>query len=490
MKKFLLAMLGVTLIGSYSLPVLAADLGDTEVPGDVENLEATPYDGAIKLTWDRTTDDTGVGGYKISYGTQSVDGTTVTDYDSEEDVGNVDNYVLFDLTNDTKYYFSIYAYDMAGNESEFWATEVSATPSASAGEYVDTDAPQVAKAEATDIKHVKVTFSEEIELPEEDAINEFVIENDDTFETLEVTEAVMDEEDTKNKTVILTTADQEADASYTLTAGTGVADLAGNIIISGTSDTAVFVGSDKAVEEVAAFALVKVEVVDATHLLVTFNKSVVLDSTDPTSNFTVAEKADETVELAITAVELGDGSDQLANSTALLTTDEQTADAVYVLTVVDVVDADDATLAAGEDTLEFTAGADTGDNHGSDGVKDAADFLAKYVKDAEKYVVTLTWSVPADNADLTVEQLLYMSADKGAEYDKEATLEPDVETYEVKDLAAGEYWFKLTQKDKDGNETVGSVVKVVLTETGPGVLGLALVSLGLGKLASRKKAKK
>lgn len=476
-------------MSSYSLPVLAAVASDTEVPGDVENLEATPYDGVVKLTWDRTTDDTGVAGYILAYGTESVDGVTVTEYEEEEDVGNVDQYVLTSLTNDTKYYFSMYAYDVAGNESESWAIEVDTTPSVSAGEYVDTDAPQVAKAEAVDMKHVKVTFSEAVELPEEDAINEFVIENDDTFETLDVTEAVMDETDTKNKTVLLTTADQEADGSYTLTAGTGVADLAGNIIISGTSDTAVFVGSDKAVAGVVAFALVKAEVVDATHVLVTFNKSVVLDATDPTKNFEIAEKADGTKELAVTAVELGDAL-EVENSTALLTTDEQTADTVYVLTVADIVDADSATLAAGEDTLEFTAGEADGGNHGSSSAKDVADLLAKYVKDAEKYVVTLTWTVPADNADVTVEQLLYMSADKGAKYDKEATLEPDVKTYEVKDLSAGEYWFKLTQKDEDGNETVGSVTKVVLSETGPGLLGLALVSLGLGKLANRKKSKK
>ena len=55
-------------------------------------------------------------------------------------------------------------------------------------------------------------------------------------------------------------------------------------------------------------------------------------------------------------------------------------------------------------------------------------------------------------------------------------------------LEEGEdYWFKLTQSDNEGGETDGILVKVNLSQTGPGVAGLLLVSLGLGHWASKRR---
>ena len=114
---------------------------------------------------------------------------------------------------------------------------------------------------------------------------------------------------------------------------------------------------------------------------------------------------------------------------------------------------------------------------------------SRWYAEGEKYVVTLSWEIPEENVGDTVEQILYMSENIDSDFSKKASLEPDVTEYEVEDLEAGEYWFKLTQKDEAGNESVGVVKKIVLAETGPGVVGLLLVSLGLGRVFGKKKRK-
>ena len=50
--------------------------------------------------------------------------------------------------------------------------------------------------------------------------------------------------------------------------------------------------------------------------------------------------------------------------------------------------------------------------------------------------------------------------------------------------------FNLTQVDEAGNESEGVIKKVILSDTGPGIVGLVLVSLGLGRLYSRRKNRK
>jgi len=485
MKKFysllVTAALSVLLLNSISA---YAAVSDTTPPGDVEELTVTPYDGTVKLSWDPVTDDDRVAGYVISYGTTSVDGETVTDYDSSEDVGNVKNYVLDGLTNDTEYFFSIYAYDAAGNESEYWAPEVSATPSEAAGLYLDEDAPQVAKAEAVDQEHVKVVFSEAVVLPEVDATAEFSVENDDTLEALDVLAAEMDDSDLRSRTVLLTTEKQEGGVSYTLVVNTGVKDEAENIIVSGYSDSAIFEGSAVPYNAVT-LAVQSVEATDATHVLVEFNVAVAL-GVDPTANFVIAEKADATKTLAVTKATLGDSSSGVADASVLLETAAQ-ADTTYTLTLSGVKDAAGLELTGDGAVQEFAGFVESGDVVGPE---DVANFLAKQLKNAENYTVTLTWAVPEANKGLVDAQKLYMSEDKGTSYKDVKELEPDAVTYVAEDLKEGEYWFKLTQKGTDGTETAGSVVKVVLSETGPELLGLVLVSLGLGRVFRKKKARK
>jgi hypothetical protein len=67
---------GAALAQGNSTPIpesnsMAATL-DTAYPSDVENVKASAGDKLINLSWDASTDNVGVKGYKIFYGTASV----------------------------------------------------------------------------------------------------------------------------------------------------------------------------------------------------------------------------------------------------------------------------------------------------------------------------------------------------------------------------------------------------------------------------------
>ena len=482
MKKIFSTVLLSLMFAAISLPAYAAD---EEMPSDVENFAGTPLNGAANLTWDSSTDDTGVAGYQLHYGDNAITMTGET-YDTSVDVGNVTEYMVTELENGTTYYFSVIAYDDATNESAHWAKEISLTPEESYGDYEDTDAPKVSDAESLNKEAVEVVFSEEVVLPDEDPHFAFTVENDDTFVELEILSVEMDEEDKTNKTVILTTAEQVLDATYKLTVGIDIEDKAGNPIISGTSDTAIFNGSDreKEGEDLEGPELVDVDVLDNTHVFVEFNEAIVL-SIDPSENFTITQEDDETVELEVLGVELKENSEGVEDAAAELTTSPQ-EEVSYVLVVSDVEDEAGNEVSLENNSWEFTGSVED-DSDNQSVAQDVKELVAKYVLDAEKYVVTLTWDVIEENLGLVTEQVLYLSDDKKATYDAESSLDADSGTYEMENMDPGEYYFKLTQRDTQGNETEGTLVRVVLSETGPGILGLLVVSLGLGRLYSKKR---
>jgi len=486
MKRFITYVVStITLIYALALPAFAEV---QYLPSlDVVGTKATPYDGAVKVEWTNVTNATG---YTVWYDTEApVEAGDAPEHSTTASIKS-SPYVVTGLTNDTKYYFTVTATDAQGNESADWSDPiVSATPTLASGPYADTDAPQLAKAEALNSEEVKVTFSEAITLLPTSPEDSFVIESNADFSNLIVKGAVMDAADTTGKTVILTTDKQTKDTDYTLTVSTDVRDKAGNPIISGSSSTTVFKGSDlaKTGPDTTAPEVVDAEAADNTHVIVNFNETIELDI-DPTKNFTIAEKASSTSKLEITGVTLGKNTDNVENASVVITTSSQ-SDKEYVVTVSSVEDSAGNEIGAVKNTATFD-GVKAGDTPPSvTAPQDVANFLAQKIKQAEKYTVKLTWKIPTGNTGKVVEQLMYSSDDKGANYEKEATLGAETSSYEVKDLVPGEYWFKLTQKDTAGNETKGSIVKVILSKTGPGMLGLVVFSLVAGKFVTRKKKK-
>jgi len=465
---------------------------DKASPSDVIGIKGVALNKGAKISWDAATDNLKVAGYKVHYDVKSVQNPGEK-YAFIKDAGNVLTYNVTGLENGKKYYFSVVAYDDAGNESVNWgAPEVSVTPAADAPEAKDNTAPQVSKATAMSKEQVKIVFSEAVVLPKDKPEDAFQIEDENTLEPLAVLKAEMDKDDKDNKTVLLTTAPQTEKAKYKLTAGIDIEDTFGNPIISGTSDTAEFDGSgaDKVAADVKGPEVVKVEPMDNTHVIVTFNEAVVL-SIDPSQNFNIVEATDATKQLQILGVELGKNTDNVADASAIVTTSPQ-SETKYTVSVLGLKDNSGNEISASKATGEFTGvvAAKTPTNV-EDIIppKDVAKLMADYVFSAGKYVVNLSWENPVENKNDTKEQLVYMSQDQGTSYAKKASLDAAANKYSVKDLTPGEYWFKITQKDAAGNESEGVLKKVTLAETGPELLGLVALSAALGRAFTKKKKK-
>jgi len=493
MKKFLSYVLGIVALLALAAPAFAELQTTPDL--DVEGVKVTPLDGSVKVEWDAVNYSAGtLKGYVIWYDTKPAaengDSYALTAPETG-DLGNVTTYTVTGLTNGTKYYFAVTAVDTNGVESQNWSLpgDVATTPTADAGGGDDTEPPQVTNAEAVDKEDVKVTFSEEVVLPALNPESAFVVQNTDTFEDLVVKSAELDATDTTKKTVLLATDPQTKDANYKLTVGIDVQDKAGNPIRSDSSATAPFTGSDssKVLADTTGVEVATAEVVDNTHVLVNFNEKVVL-GIDPTKNFKIVNKTDAADILNVAEVILGKNTLGADDAAAVLTTGEQKG-VTYVVTVVGVKDAAGNDVSTTKNTAEFAgvpvAGSGTTETP-STSPKDVAKIIVNKIFEAEKYDVKLSWTIPVENAGKVAEQLLYRSADSKT-FDKETSLLTTDKEYTVKGMDPGTYWFKLTQKDMAGVETVGTLIKVYLPKTGPGMIGLLLGSIALGKFVSKKK---
>jgi len=245
MKKSLFALIAAVVLAIPALSAFAA--GE---PENVTGLTATAVDStSIGLSWNSSKDAGGglVNHYRVYYGTTSVQTVGSGEYGSEVDTpNNSTSYVVTGLTAGTTYYFAVTAIDSASIESEAYSVEASAATAAAVAEATeDTTSPTVVNVESVDKSHVKIVFSEAVTLPDllpEAAFS--ITEQINPTNTLEVMGAVIDTQDTTGATVILETATQVKDMNYIVTAGVAVTDAASNPIISGSTDSGLFAGSD------------------------------------------------------------------------------------------------------------------------------------------------------------------------------------------------------------------------------------------------------
>lgn len=481
---------------------------DITSPDDVENLQIEVYAGAVLLSWDVATDDTGVVGYRIYSGPESVtvDCPDECEYSNDVvDTGDVIEYLVEGLENGEEVFFAITAYDAADNESENYSNEVYGTPDPSYGvapevmhEAADEEPPTVSDAQAVDNETVQVEFSEAVVLLAEDAETAFSIINNATSESLAVVAVEMDPDDVLGQTVFLTTDPQEGGAEYILTAGIQIEDTAGNPIVSGTSDTAAFIGStiepgsdltgDLPEDDLEAPTVVSANSLGIDSLQVVFSEPVILD-TDPELNFFIAEEADATSELEI----LGVGWDDTGSVITIETSDQEAV--MYSIIVTGVIDEAGNEIDDLVNSAVFMGNAN-GDEEPPEDItlpeplpplaltpENVKSFIASLVSDL---VVKLTWEKVEDSS--IIDQILYKSTDGGSSYDDGTSLGPDREEVEVTGLTPGaEYYFKLTTKDLEGNESDGVVTSIRLPATGMGMGLLIGASLGLAALRNRKK---
>lgn len=473
------------LISGQTMSAFAAESDDTSSPSDVENPAAFPGDGEITLSWDPATDDTDVAGYYVYSGLYSVsaDGGSYTFGSS--DVGDTTTYTMENLSNGVTYYFAITAYDAAGNESEYYSEEVEATPEESGtGDFTE---PTVTDAEALTGTLVTVTFSENVILPT-DASSAFSIEASDGT-ALEVLDAYASDED---HVVFVVTSEQTAGAQYMLTAGIDIEDEAGNPIVSGTSDTAVFTGSSatgvaendvgtsadvSANMESSGFELDEIEATDENELTLTFSEAVAY--ADPDS-FTIEQADDALISILVLAVSI-DADDP---TQVVLITETMDAGFEYVLSLDDtVLNKDGESLSL--DSREMNFEADTKDLADLIAPEDVTNFFAEAMNET---TALLSWDGSVNSEGDLAEYMLYQSDDGGISFADAVKVAKELTEQEVDGLTPGEtYTFKITAVDENGNESDGVFAEVTLPETGPGMIAMfGLSMLGAGVLQRRR----
>ncbi|MBI5412824.1 fibronectin type III domain-containing protein [Candidatus Peregrinibacteria bacterium] len=495
-KIVAMAGVAVALLANANVVYSQAPVDALE-PSDVENLKATPGDGEVYLTWDASTDNVGVTGYKIYRGTHSVK-TTDDQYDLPVvPVGNVRSYTVKNLTNGQVYYFSATALDAAGNESNNWAAEAGATPEsglAAAGmPQDDGQSPQIKEIKSEDVVTVNVVFTEAVKLPIEHPASAFVIEKIANKSKLEVQKAEIDARDSTGATVLLTTAPQEAGVDYLVTAGVEIQDASNNPVNSGTSDTGSFKGGAKkkpeqkpaAQENMQTPATGDTEAPVLTAGAADFNNRITVSFSEPVklpaaprSSFAITKKGTDE-KLNVLNVSLS-----VDGKTIFITTDPQKM-TEYDVKVFGVTDTAGNALSAQADSVTVTGrGASMEDMAPPEEITK----LAARIKGATTNLVELKWKAGKNSSGDLADQLLYQSNDKkGKDFGKPTSVGSSTTAVEVQDLKPGSwYTFKITTKDTSDNESKGVMTSIYLPQTGPGVLVAGFVSLLTGWYSRKK----
>ena len=529
-KTFIGSVVSVALVASLTtIATAAVPVKDKTAPSDVEKLTVVSGDASVALTWEAATDDVQVKSYKVYYGAKEVTSKNTNKYEKSVDAGNVTTYTLKGLTNGTKYFVAVTAVDTSTNESESYSPYVSAVPmggvvaqtsnvvkkdtttavaaktDAAKADGPDTTAPTLKKAESLNKNQVRVVFSEKAVLPTEKPELAFTVVDNYVYETLKVKSATADAADTTGATFILETEEQSPNSEYIVTAGIEIEDAAGNPINSGTSDTAPFTGSSvtkaeyialhpevktdvvaDASDVVAAtevptkgaaptgFVVTGVEVIDEATIKVSLSKPGVY-SIDAIENFEITKKGD-TATLELSSVFVDD------NKKDILVTSIFEDGVEYTLTLKSVVDQDGKEMDSGKNTFDFKIGAAAVAD--TTPPEEVTNLVAKALKNMG---AKMNWTGSKNVAGDLLEYIVYTSTDDGKTYGKVVSLAKENTAYEAKELTPGYHWFKVTSKDKTGNESVGKMVKIKIVETGPGIGLLALASIGLGRLFGKKK---
>lgn len=210
-------------------------------PYDVQNVKAQVEGGNIVVTWDETQDQDGgiVIGYKIYYGTKSVQQGNGNRYDDE--ILIQDPQTRYTLTNlsEGKYYLAVTAIDDEWGESKNYSLETSVTIGEQAPEDRDTGSPKVRSVEQLSGNEIQVLMSEEVSLTAGN--NSFLINDQTDFEEKSVIDVFIE-----GPYVFLTvSSDLVTGNTYEVVATSQVEDLEGNPVASGITDTAIFVATDQ-----------------------------------------------------------------------------------------------------------------------------------------------------------------------------------------------------------------------------------------------------
>ena len=507
----------------------------SSLPEDVNDVTATALSSdSIGLAWSAAKDGDGsaVDYYHIYYGTHSVfDAENKGEYENDfKTKDSSTTYILGGLKADTSYYFSVTAINSNGDESEHYSIETIAktlvaddsveapaednSGEAPAEEVVDENAdvtsPTVSSVKANNKKEVVVEFNEEVQLATENPEGSFTIsEQLNNSNLLNIVSANLDP--SNKKLVILKTEEQKPDVSYILTVGVNVKDLAGNPIISGSTDSALFTGSDKEVpseeekmqedianlmnedskdttEEDVAKDTTEEDVTDCNEDMMCFVQKLQDCSKAKVINLDETHKYN--MEISGT-----DGNSCLVKFEA-----ENHPSILYAGSSMDckIEKNNYETIKAYKEALKLeNCTGDLVQGYEEISIKDTTppeditNFISSFKKDVEKYTILLSWTPSLNTAKDLVDQILYTSNNHGNDYDSGKSLGSEVSKTSIKNLEGGkEYTFKITTKDDSGNESTGVIKSIRLPQTGVGIGILALLStIGANKVLRRKKDK-
>ncbi len=214
-------------------------------PSDVQNLSGTAGDGSVDLTWDAAEDDGVILGYKVYYGTTSIEDMGEDEYYSEEVLTDSSdtNYTVEGLSNGVTYYFAVTALDEEETESESYSNEVSVTPSS---EMIDT--PSVISARQISDTEIEVVMSKPV-------VVKSVTQAFQIMDEGSLTEVSVEDIEVEGTYVYITVSPGSLQVGnvYNVTATSAVEDLSGNPVSSGITDTVSFTAgsssSDETVDE-------------------------------------------------------------------------------------------------------------------------------------------------------------------------------------------------------------------------------------------------
>ncbi|MCI0494766.1 Ig-like domain-containing protein [candidate division KSB1 bacterium] len=201
-------------------------------------------------------------GYKVYWGTASRNYTDVVD------TKNITNYTVAGLSEGIEYFFAVTAYDTASNESDF-SEEVSFTIAVE-----DILPPEIQLVTLKNATELDLTFNEEVEQNSTEDVSNYQINNG-----ISVIAAILDSD---QKTVHLKTSQHSA-GSYTITVN-NIKDLAPNpnTIAPNSKANYQFIPDDTTPP-----TLSQVQILDATHVDVTFSEAIEKNSGESIQNFQI-----------------------------------------------------------------------------------------------------------------------------------------------------------------------------------------------------------
>lgn len=416
-------------IAPVSANLIEEDEFGEEVSETVEGISATAGNGSVILIWNSKHNDDGdeAKKYRIEYGTKSVqEGESEMYEDSEETIDNVPSIKIDDLENNTSYYFTIIAIYEDGSETHP-SEEVSATPISELAQNIS-DTPVVISAEAAGNNVIRVLFSEDIILPEENPELAFAVNDESDPDTLlEVTNVAYDTDPSSGEEilsdVLVTTTEQQQELTrYRVTVSAQITDTDGNPIESGSTDSAVFdayEGDDEVISQM-------IDEGDEEEFVFDDEEGLTLDD--------ILNELEEEEELFI---DDGNGTD-------------------------------------------FTP------------PEDITNLMASFKARLSDFLVTLSWTPSIDSAGDLDDQLLYRSEDRGDQWSIGVSLGKNTDTTNIPEQPETEVTYKITTTDVAGNESVGAIRSIslpALPATGGGLLlltaGIALAGVGLRNMKKK-----